>query len=81
MIINDLTKLAAYVETRTRGSNLIPFIKSPMAVRARGSIIEIMIGPSASTPEARDAVRSLLASQGMPDELPIRQSVIPYRAQ
>ena len=79
LIVNDSTKLAPYIETRTRGSNLIPFVKSPMPIRADGSITEIVIGPSA-TLDAEDAVRSLLLSQGLPLTIPVRRSDIPYRS-
>jgi hypothetical protein len=81
LIINELAKLAPHIETRARGSNLIPFIRSPMPIRAAGSITEIVIGPSASAPEAKDALKSLLLSQGLPQEIPLRLSDIPYRAQ
>ena len=35
--------------TRARRDDIVPFIKSDMPVQAKGSIVEIVVGPSAAT--------------------------------
>jgi hypothetical protein len=79
ILLNSSKLLAPEIEFRTRGSNLIPFIRSPLAVKSTNSIVEIVVGPSAD-PTAEDSIRTLLYSQGLPIDLPIRRSDIPYRA-
>jgi hypothetical protein len=80
LMVNDLRKLAPHIETRTRGPNLIPFVRHSMPIRKLGNIVAIDIGPSASAPETEDAIRSLLLSYRMPLTLEIERSKIPYRA-
>jgi hypothetical protein len=78
LLINQLSILAPIIETRTRGSTLVPFIRSPLAVRSAGAITQIMIGPSADT-MSDGAVRALLRHHGLPLDI-VQQSDIPYTA-
>ncbi len=80
LVIGQLADLAPYIETRSRGPNLVSFIRSPMPIRAAGNITKIVIGPSARVPESKNAIRSLLISQGLTHEIPLCLSGIPYRA-
>jgi hypothetical protein len=79
VIANQVGELAEVIKTRTRGSTLVPYIASPLAVRGRGAIREIMIGPSAAE-MADDAVRTFLRSQGVSITV-LSRSSIPYTAQ
>ena len=47
LIINDLEKLGPITETRSRGSEIVPYIPSRLPVRSPGAITKIMIGPAA----------------------------------
>jgi Protein of unknown function (DUF2971) len=78
LLVNDLGKLAPIIETRTRGSTLVPFIRSPLAVRSAGAITQIMIGPAAER-MSDHAVRALLSRHGLPLDM-VQQSDIPYSA-
>ena len=78
LIFNDKEALAPHVDTRARGDRIIPFIKHHMPLQSKGSIVELLVGPSASA-GAEDAVASLLRSVGIADVMPVR-SKIPYRS-
>jgi hypothetical protein len=78
VILGMREKLRPYVTYRSRGSEIVPFIKSPMPVQERGNISEIVIGPAAA-PTARDGIRSLLHSFHDDAESLISKSEIPYR--
>ncbi len=66
------------IETRTRKSELVPFIRSPIQRKIQRSISKIIIGPAAE-PGAEDAVKHLLQSSHIdPTNLLVR-STIPYR--
>lgn len=80
LIIDDREKLKDDIKIRTRGSNIVPFIPVSMPVKEAGSITEIVIGPSADS-DAEDAIRTLLLSEQLGREIPIRRSGIPYRVQ
>ena len=67
------------VETRVRGGELIPFVRSPMPVRARGNIVKVMVGPAAAA-SARDAAKSLLRPFIDEPNNVVDISEIPYRA-
>lgn len=71
--------LTTHVSTRSRGGDIVPFIKSPMPIQASGSIVEIVIGPAAAD-SAEDGVCSLLKPfHNAPDSI-VHRSAIPYRA-
>ena len=78
LLVNQLDILAPIIETRTRGSTLVPFIRSPLPVRSAGAITQIMIGPAADN-LSDDAVRALLRRHGLPLDT-VQQSDIPYTA-
>jgi hypothetical protein len=78
VITNQVSELAAVTKIRTRGSTLVPYIPSALAVRRRGAIREIMIGPAAAE-MADDAVRTFLRTQGVPTSV-LRKSNVPYTA-
>lgn len=76
LLVNDLVKLAPIIDTRTRGSTLVPFIRIPLKVRSAGAITKVMLGPS-SEKTSDDAVRMLLGRHGLPLDI-VQQSDIPY---
>jgi hypothetical protein len=78
-IAGQITKLAPYVSTRTRGSETVPFIKSDMPIQKPGSIAEIVVGPSASA-DAEDFACALLRPFHDNPESIVRRSAVPYRA-
>jgi hypothetical protein len=78
IIMGETKKLQPYVSTRARGSEIVPFIKNDMAIQERGSIVKVVIGPSAA-PNSEDSLRTLLRPfHNDPDSL-ITRSGIPYR--
>jgi hypothetical protein len=80
LIINaERAELTPYIDIRSRGSALVPFIRSPMPVKTPGSITEIVIGPSAEA-GAEDSLRTLLLSLGLSADIRLWRSDIPYRA-
>lgn len=78
VILGMREKLRPYVTYRTRGSEIVPFIKSDMPVQEKGNISEIVIGPAAA-PTAKDGIRSLLHSFHDDAEGLISKSRIPCR--
>ncbi|HEV2546033.1 MAG TPA: DUF2971 domain-containing protein [Stellaceae bacterium] len=76
-ILGQHRHLGPHISTRARGSDLVSFIKHGIPIRARGSVVEIVIGPAAST-GTEDALRTLLQAHGIPIRV-IRHSKIPYR--
>jgi hypothetical protein len=58
-ILGEVAKLAPYVSTRNRDTEIVPFIKSDMPLQQLGSIAEIVIGPAAPA-DSEDFVCSLL---------------------
>jgi hypothetical protein len=71
--------LRPYVSTRSRGAEIVPFIKSDLSIQAKGSITEIVVGPSAA-PNAENGVKALLRPFLDEAEMIINRSKIPYRA-
>ena len=69
----------SYINTRVRGSEIVPFIEGDMPLRDKNGIFEIVVGPAAAL-SAKDAVRSLLQSFGIELGDRIYASDIPYRA-
>jgi hypothetical protein len=79
IILGQKKDLAPYITTRTRGSDLVPFIKSAMAVRVPGNIVEIVIGPAARA-TAEDGLKTMLSSLGVSPDGLLCSSKIPYTA-
>jgi len=79
-ILGEHRGLTEHVSTRAWPGDIVPFIKYDMPVQASGSIVEIVVGPSAAD-SAEDGVRTLLRPfHDAPDSI-VRRSTIPYRAQ
>ena len=75
IILGMRDRLAPYLRTRTRGSEIVPYIAKELPVRS--NITEIVIGPSAP-PMAEDSIRALLASVGLSkNAIPIVRSNLP----
>ena len=77
VMVGIADKLAPFVKTRARGSDLVPYIPHPWDVREPGAIVEILVGPAAP-PDAEDAVKALLAGYGITG-VDVERSDIPYR--
>jgi hypothetical protein len=77
LMVGTPDKLAPFVKTRARGSNLVPYIPHPWDVREPGAIVEILVGPAAP-PDAEDAVKALLVGHGITG-VDVERSDIPYR--
>jgi hypothetical protein len=71
-------KILRDVSTRARRGDIVPFIKSKMAVQSKGNIVEIVIGPSAEG-SAESGIESLLHPFHSDPSSIIRRSEIPYR--
>jgi hypothetical protein len=70
---------APVIKTRTRGSEIVPYIPRPMKMRDPATITEIVLGPATGA-DAERSVRTMLASYAMGyDSVKIRRSDIPYR--
>ncbi len=67
------------VKTRVRGAEIVPYMESPLPLRDKDGITDIVIGPAAPS-STKDAVHSLLRSFGVDPNGRIRESGIPYRA-
>jgi hypothetical protein len=78
LAINQLDILAPITETRTRGSTLVPFIRSSLPVRSAGAIMQILIDPAADS-LSDDAVHALLRRHALPLDI-VQQSGISYTA-
>jgi hypothetical protein len=79
MMLGLHTKLKPYIETRVRNGELIVFVRHKMRIKKPGSIVEVVVGPTAGI-DAEHAVRSVLDSAGIDPSVPIRRSDVPYRA-
>lgn len=79
MIVGEVENLKPYVEMRTRGAEIVPFIRSPMMLRGDGNIKEIVVGPTAKA-TASDDIKNLLVSYEINTGEIVRKSDIPYRA-
>jgi hypothetical protein len=77
VMVGTSDKLAPFVKTRARGSDLVPYIPHPWDVREPRAIVEILVGPAAP-PGAEEAVKALLAGYGITG-IKIERSDIPYR--
>src|SRR5262245_33669273 len=79
MMLGLHTKLKPYIETRVKNGELVVFVRHLMPIKEAGSIVEVVVGPSAGA-DAEHSVRSLLNSAGVQPTVPIRRSNIPYRS-
>lgn len=78
LLLNDRVQLDPLCQFRTRGSTLVPYVPSPLAIRTPGAITRIIVGPAADV-LAEDAVRALLRRYGLSEDL-VERSDIPYTA-
>lgn len=78
LLVNDRAELDPIIDFRTRGANLVPYVRSTMRVRAPGAITKIMVGPAADD-LAEHAVQSLLRRHKLPPDI-VQTSEIPYMA-
>jgi hypothetical protein len=75
LIFNAKENLEHLVDTRVRGSQIIPFVKRPMNTE---TIVSLMVGPSSNV-GAEDAAVALLRTVNIVNVIPTRSS-IPYRS-
>jgi len=61
-----------------RKNSIVPFMKNKAPIQKKGSIVEIVIGPSAPD-GAENAVRALLSPFDPDKNIPIKHSRVPYR--
>ena len=79
VIMGTPERLAPFVTTRYRGSEIVPYIPQPMPLREPGNILEIVVGPAAPTDTER-TLRTMLGTLGIDPNVHICRSDIPYRA-
>lgn len=80
LILLGLTdRLAPYITTRLRGSEIVPYVPHQLPLRKPHSLAGIVVGPAAPM-DAERTVRTLLRSLGYSPDLPVSRSDIPYRA-
>lgn len=80
LILLGLTeRLATYITTRLRGSEIVPYVIHQLPVKKPHSLAGIVVGPAAPI-DAERTVRTLLRSLGYSPDLPVSRSDIPYRA-
>jgi Protein of unknown function (DUF2971) len=79
IIMGMAARLAPYVTTRLRGSEIVPYIAHPMPLRESHNIVEIVVGPAAP-PDVERTVRMMLNSLGVDPNVEVSRSDIPYRA-
>jgi hypothetical protein len=75
--MNDINRLAPVLASRTLGSRLVPFIKSPLPLPLTKAIAEVVIGPANDKARAKDAVQSLLRHHKLSSDI-VTDSDIPY---
>jgi hypothetical protein len=78
IIMGTAAALLPVTKTRTRGSEIVPYIAHPWALRGPEDIAEIVVGPAAP-PDAERPLQTLLATCGLAGVTVVR-SDIPYRA-
>jgi Protein of unknown function (DUF2971) len=78
LIVGTPGALRPHVTTRFRGSEIVPYIPQPMAVREKDIIVEIVVGPAAP-PDTERTLRTMLTSLNVVVDNILR-SEIPYRA-
>lgn len=77
-MVGSKADFVGHVETRARGSQIVPYISCPLPLKKRGVIVQVGIGPAAPE-DAEDGVSSFLASHGL-GRVPHPRSDIPYRS-
>jgi hypothetical protein len=77
MILGPEATLRPYIETRTRASEIVPYIRSDMPIRNDG-IVEIVAGPAAGDAGVT-GLKTFLRLQGLDADSLVRSSTIPYR--
>ena len=78
IIMGERDKLTPKIKTRLRGSEIVPYIAQPLAIRGPEAIFEIVTGPAAGA-DAERTVRTMLRSFEVDDKVLIDSSGIPYR--
>jgi hypothetical protein len=78
VLMGQTCNLSPYVETRLRGSEIVPHIAHPFRIREIGAIHEIVVGPAAGA-DAEEQVRHMLKSHGLAPGVRVTRSEIPYR--
>jgi hypothetical protein len=90
VILSSGDDLKPHVQTRVRGSEIVPYVAAPWRVRRKGMIAEIVVGPAASL-GAEEAVIAMLRYYGVDgvkvtcsrscgvDGVKVTRSKIPYR--
>jgi hypothetical protein len=78
IIMGHRDKLTPRIKTRLRGSEIVPYIAQPLALRGPEAIFEIVTGPAAGA-DAERTIRTMLRSFSADDRVPIEPSGIPYR--
>jgi hypothetical protein len=79
IIVGEHAKLNPHIATRPRRGDIVPFIKREMPIQTKGSLVEIVVGPSAPD-SAADGLRNLLSPFHDSPASIVRRSTIPYRA-
>jgi len=79
VIMGTPARVAGYVKTRLRGSEIVPYIAHAMPLREPNNIGLIVVGPAAPA-DAERTVRTMLNSLGVDPRFPVTRSGIPYRA-
>jgi hypothetical protein len=77
-IIENKESVRGHLKTRTRGSEMIPYISANQPVHQENMITEIIVGPAADQ-RAVDAVKALLMSKNM-NWVKVSKSKVPYRS-
>ena len=67
IIMGERDKLIPKIKTRLRGSEIVPYIAQPLAIRGRERILEIVTGPAAGA-DAERTVRTMLRSFNVDDK-------------
>ena len=78
VMIGVADNLRSFIQTRLRGSEIVPYIPHPWNVREPSAVVEVLVGPAAPA-GAEAAVRTMLARYGL-KELAVERSDIPYRS-
>lgn len=71
--------LNPYIRTRTRGTETVPYVPYHMPLKENGSLVEIVIGPSADT-DAERRVKEMVGQLKVEGDVRISRSMIPYRS-
>jgi len=79
VILGQVSKFRGRLSKRFRNGKPVPYIPYDLALRERGTVAEIVLGPAA--PRGTEAkIRRTLKSAGADYPVPIRRSRIPYRS-